>query len=121
MHDGRGEVDLAGCAVEAGTDAAARLDAVDLLQEVDVKVGAPEFAVRDPLQAEVLLKSDDLTDRAVFDVAQLRLGDSAFLVPLACIEKLLRPQEAADVICSKRGRAALCHRGRGVYCTWLER
>jgi hypothetical protein len=34
-----------------------------------VKVGAAELAVRDAVQAEVLLEPNDFADRAVFDVA----------------------------------------------------
>ena len=43
-------------AVEADGDAALGLDAVELRQKVDVEIGAPELAVGDAVQAEVLLE-----------------------------------------------------------------
>ena len=48
------------------------LDAAELLEEVDVEVGAAELAVGDALQADVFLELDDLGDRVVLDRAQLR-------------------------------------------------
>ena len=47
------------------------LDAAELLEEVDVEVGAAELAVGDALEADVLLELDDLGDRLVLDFAQL--------------------------------------------------
>jgi hypothetical protein len=46
------------------------LDAAELLEEIDVEVGAPELAVGDALQADVFLEPDDLGDRVVLDFAQ---------------------------------------------------
>jgi hypothetical protein len=86
MHDGRGEVDLAGRAVEAGIDAALSLDAVDLLQKVDVKVGAAELPSVMPA-GRALLEANDLAD-AVFDVARSDLKSPSGAIP--CLEQLLR-------------------------------
>ena len=79
VHHRRGEVDLAAGAVEARRDAAARLDALELLQKVDVEIGAPELAVGDALQPEILLEPDDVADRRVLDGTQLVLGDRSLL------------------------------------------
>ena len=73
VHDRRGEVHLAAGAAKARRDAAARFDAFELLQKVDVEIGAPELAVGDALQPEILLEAHDVADRGVFDGAQLLL------------------------------------------------
>ena len=45
--------------------------AADLLQKIDMEIGATEFAVGDGLQAHVFLKLDDLCNGFVFHHAQL--------------------------------------------------
>ena len=57
MHGRRLEADLGAVVLaEFGDELAVmRLDAVELLEEVDVEIGAAEFAVGDPLQADLLL------------------------------------------------------------------
>ena len=50
----------------------------ELLQEVDVEVGAAELAVGDALQPDLLLEAHDLADRAVFRRAQLGARDRPF-------------------------------------------
>ena len=72
LHHRRREIDVAGGAVKADRDAALGFDALELLEEVDVEVGAPELAVGDAVQAEVLLEADDVADRRVLDFAQRR-------------------------------------------------
>jgi hypothetical protein len=72
-----------------------------------VEVGAPVLAVGDALQAEILLEADDVADRAVLDLAQLRARDLALALALARVEQLLGAQEAADVIGAERGNGAL--------------
>ncbi len=70
-HDRRREIDVACRAVKADRNAALGFDAGELLEEVDVKIGAAKFAVGDPAQTEILLQADDVANRGVFDVAQL--------------------------------------------------
>ena len=41
-------------------------DAAELLQEIDVEVGAPELAVGDAGEADIFLEADDLGDGVVF-------------------------------------------------------
>ena len=80
----------------------ARLHAAQLLEEIDVEVRAPKFAVGDGRKADVLLHLHDLGDRAVLDGAELRRRDLAARLLLARLEQILRAQEAADVIGAKR-------------------
>ena len=74
------------------------LDAAELLEEVDVEIGAAELAVGDALEADVLLELHDLGDRLVFDLAQLLGRDVAARLLGAGFEQVLRAQEAADVV-----------------------
>jgi hypothetical protein len=53
------------------------LDAADLLEEIDVEIGAAEFSVGDRLQAGLFLEFDDFGDRLVLDLAQLGRIDLA--------------------------------------------
>jgi hypothetical protein len=81
--------------------------AADLLEEVDVEVGAAELAVGDRLQADVLLESDDLGDRPVFHLAQVGGANLAFRLFLARLEQVFRTQEAAYVIGAERWRGSV--------------
>src|SRR6185295_6494512 len=87
------------------------LDAGELLEKVDVEVGAAELAVGDAAQPHVLLEADDLGDRVVLDGAQLRGRDLALGAALARVEQAPGPEEAADVIGAKRRLRAGRHRG----------
>src|SRR5258708_37771730 len=109
VQDGRREIDISLLAVEVRGEPAARLHAVELLEEVDMEIGAAELAVGHRLEAKALLEAHDVADREVLDLAQLFLRDRALLVPLARLEQLLRAQEAADVIGAEGRRGALCH------------
>jgi hypothetical protein len=74
------------------------LDATELLEEVDVEVGAAELAVGDALQAHVFLELHDLGDGLVFHLAQLLGRDLALGLLGAGFEQVLRAQEAADMV-----------------------
>jgi hypothetical protein len=89
--------------------AAASLDTFQLLEEIDVKVRPPELAVGDALEPDVFLQADDIGDRGVFDGAERRLPDLAFLATLARGQQLRRAQEASDVIGAERRLRALAH------------
>jgi hypothetical protein len=78
------------------------LDAAELLQEIDVEVGAAELAVGDALQAHVFLELHDLGDGLVFHGAQLGCGDLARGFLLTGIQQVFGAQEAADVVGAKR-------------------
>ena len=99
MHRRR-EVDVARRAVELHRDAAVRVDARELLEEVDVEERAAEFAVGDALQARVFLQLDDVADGVVLDRAQ-RLG--------------------VDLARLKRARASCNSGGRRKLPTWSAR
>jgi hypothetical protein len=88
---------------------AAGLDTFQLLQEIDVKVRPPEFAIGDALETDVFLQTDDIGDRRVFDGAERRFADLSLLATLARGQELRRPQEAADVIGAERRLRALAH------------
>jgi hypothetical protein len=66
----RREIDLLVAAVELRSDAAAHGDAIELLQEIDMEIGAPILAVGDAAEADRLLQRDRVADGAVFDLAQ---------------------------------------------------
>src|SRR5262249_4217635 len=74
------------------------LHAAQLLEEIDVEVGAAELAVGDRLQPDILLEPDDLGDRLVLDLAQLGRREVALRLFLARLEEVFRPEEAADVV-----------------------
>ncbi len=63
----RCEVDFAVAAVELDGDTAVHGDTLELLEKVDVKVGAPELAVGDRLEADVFLQPRRVTNAGVFD------------------------------------------------------
>ena len=65
LHHRRRELDIALGGVEADRDAALRFDALELLEEIDVKVGAAEFAVGDSGESGVFLEPDDVADRGI--------------------------------------------------------
>ena len=75
-----------------------RLDAAELLQEVDVEVRAAELAIGDALQAHVFLELHDLGDRLVLHGTKLLGGDFAACLLFARFEQVLRPEKTADVV-----------------------
>ncbi len=83
------------------------LDAIELLEKVDVEVRAAEFAVSDAVQAKVLLELDDIADRGVLGLAQIRLRARALLVLLARLEQRL-------------GGGESCRRGRRERGAWFS-
>ena len=89
LHHGViGETDLAGDAdaLRLGLDALeldavielVEFDTVEHAEEIEVPVGAAEFAVGRELEADLFLLPDDLFDLAVLDVLELLRGDRAF-------------------------------------------
>jgi hypothetical protein len=74
------------------------LHPADLLQEIDVEIGAAEFAVGDAFKAHVFLEPHDFGDGLVFDFAQLFRRDLALGFLLAGLEQVLGAQKAADVV-----------------------
>ncbi len=91
------------------------VDAAELVDEVHVPGLAAELAVGRGLEADLLLAPDDLADRLVLQPAQLGVVDAAGGVVLAGLQKLLRAQQAADVVGSERwlgSHDASCIRSR---------
>ena len=103
------EADLAAVVAAEGRGEGAldHLDAVQSLQKIDVEEGAPELAVGDTAQADLLLATDHVPDRRVLDVAQGCGVDLAARMALTRLEQALRPQEAADVVGPIGWRGAL--------------
>jgi hypothetical protein len=72
--------------------------AAELLEEVDVEIGAAELSVGNRLQAHVLLELDDLGNRLVFNRAQLLGRDLAFGLLFARLQQVSGAQKAADMV-----------------------
>jgi hypothetical protein len=104
-----GEVDVALGAVKVRGQSTARFHPVELLEEIDMEIRAPELAVGNALQPDVFLHADDIGDRRVLDRAQRRAVERAVVKALAGGEQRRRAQKAADVVGAKRGRSALAH------------
>ncbi len=110
VHHRRREVDVAGVAVEADGDAALGLHAVQLLEEVDVEVGAAELAVGDAVRGPDLPGSGRCRESPRPRPRAARPApDRAGLERLARVEQRLRAQETADVVGAKRRRGANSH------------
>ena len=77
LHHRRLEIDVAFRAVEFDVNAALRLHALELRQEIDVEIRAPILAVGDAAQAQVFLELDDAADRLVLDGSKPRGVDRA--------------------------------------------
>lgn len=87
-QDGRGTIlDLAGDG-----------DAIELLEEVEVEVGAAELAISDGAQAVLHLLGHDLLNPLVLDLAQLFGGDGALGLLLAGVEHRLGPEPRTNVV-----------------------
>ena len=101
--DRRREVEVARLVVEVDPERLLRSDdAAQLVDEIHVPGGAPELAVRRGAQAGLLLHLHRLADRLVLDLAEPLPGKAPVRDCRARFEKLLRPEEAADVIGAKR-------------------
>ena len=104
MHGRRLEADLRAVVLaEFGDEFAVMgLDAVEALEKIDVEIGAPEFAVGDPPEADVFLRAHDLANAFVLDRAQRVGGQGLGEELLARLFQPLRAEVAADVIGAKR-------------------
>ena len=87
------------------------LHAPELLEKVDVKVGAPKLPVRDAAQADVLLELHDLGDRPVLHAAQLLGADETVGVLVACLQQELGAKKTADMVGTKGRGRSLGHAG----------
>ena len=104
MHRRRLEPDLGAVVLaELGDEFAVMgLDAFEPLEEIDVKEGAAELAVGDPLQAHVLLGVHDFADALVLDRVQVGRREAARGETLARFPEPLRAKKAADVVGAER-------------------
>src|SRR5271155_2192834 len=87
-------------------------DPAELINEVHVPGRSAELPVGRRLQSHLLLQRDDLANRLVLDPAELLVVDHPPGVALSRLQQLGRPQQAAHVICPKRGHGARGHGGR---------
>ncbi len=78
------------------------LDAFQALEEIDVKVGATELAVGDPLQPDVLLRMHHLADALVLDCMQIIRRETAAGEPFARRPEPLGPKKTADMVGAER-------------------
>ena len=74
------------------------LDAANLLQKINVKIGATELAISDAFQAHILLKLHDLADGLVFYQAQLLGRDDTRGFLLTRFKQKFGAQKAAHMI-----------------------
>ncbi len=95
-------------AVELDLSTASFLDAVELEQEVGVKICPTKLTVGDALQSQPLLEGDDIADRRVLDSTQLRRIDGPRLKTRSGIDKRRGAQEAANVVGAERGLGHRC-------------
>src|SRR4029078_12197803 len=95
---------------EAHRDATPGFHALQLLEEVDMKIGTPEFAVCNAFEAQAFLETDDVTDRGILDLAQFSTRQAAVLVLFSSLQKRPGTQETADVVGAKR-RLSACRHG----------
>src|SRR5262249_23196790 len=86
-----------GGALPGAVDLELAVEPFDRLVEVAHEAGAAQLAVGEDREAGVLLPLQDVEDTAIFDHPQLVGRDGR--IP-ARVEQLLRPQQAADVICA---------------------
>ena len=103
MHGRRLESDLASIILaELGDELAVMgLDALEALEEVDVKEGAAKLAVGNPLQAHILLGAHDFANARVLDCVQLGGGEAAGGETLARFPQPLGAKETADMVGAK--------------------
>jgi len=73
-------------------------DVRQLLQEIDVPKGTAKLAVRDRLQADVLLAPDDLAYGVVLEPRQLFTRELPAPEALTLGQQLRRPQETANMV-----------------------
>ena len=107
MHRRRLEPDLGAVVLAELRDefAVMRLDALEALEEIDVKVGAAELAVGHSLQAHVLLRMHDLADAFVLDRVQVGRREPARGEALTRVSQSLGAKKAADVVGAERRTA----------------
>src|SRR6185295_1089520 len=78
-------------------DRAVLVQAVDRFVEIAHEAAAPQLAVGEDLEAQILLPRQDAKNVPVLDLREA-LGRDAGIA--AGVEHLARPQKAADVICA---------------------
>ncbi|CAM5201899.1 hypothetical protein CDEF62S_01970 [Castellaniella defragrans] len=83
--------------------------ATQLTQKIQVEIGAAELAVGDGLQADVFLEMYGFGDGAVFDLPQGRGVDLASRMAITGFQQIVRPQQAAHVVGTKRRNRSGCH------------
>ena len=76
----------------------ADFNAAQLLQKIDMKVSAAEFAIGDALQANVFLEFDNFRDGLVLNTSQLFSREDAFCLLLTRLQQVLGTQKAANVV-----------------------
>src|SRR5258708_9039732 len=98
MHGRRLEPDLASIVLAKLGDelAVMGLDALEALEEVDVKEGAAKLAVGDPLQADIFLGAHDFANACVLDCVQLVGGEAAGGETPAGFPRPSRAKKASD-------------------------
>src|ERR1700722_8253078 len=104
MHGRRLEPDLGPIVLaELGDELAVmRLDALEALEEIDVKEGAAKLAVGNRLQARILLGAHDFANARVLDCVQLVGRQGASGETLARFPQSLGAKETPNMVGAKR-------------------
>ncbi len=109
-------------ALEARVGAVGDLDPAELADEVDPPVLAPELAIRDDVQSDILLEADRLADALVLDPPELVGPDLADGEFRSCEDEFAGAEQAADLVGSEerlsglrvaRGPLGNCFGGHG--------
>ena len=79
-------------------------DAVEPPEEIEMPPRAPQLAVRDAAQTQVLLLSDDALDLAILDRRETGRIERAVRIAPARVLERRGPQQAADMVGAKRRR-----------------
>jgi hypothetical protein len=81
-----------------------------LFKKIDMKVGSAKLPIGNALQANVLLKRNDVGNGTILGRSQLLRRDGLLDEKLlARLEQRRGPQETANMICPKRGGRTVVH------------
>ena len=75
-----------------------RFHTAQFVQKINVKVGAPELAIGNAIQAHVLLEFDDFGNRLVFHQAKLLCRDGSIGLLFTRVQQVFGAQKTADMV-----------------------
>jgi hypothetical protein len=108
LYHGRRVIDLATDLVKLDWQSALLHHAIELGQEVDVKVGAAKLPIGNGPQTDLLLQLYGLANRIVFRGTQLFCSEGALFEALTCLQQRCGAQQASNVVGPERRHGACC-------------